>query len=146
MDLQNFAEIIYTYTHTHTPQTPQIHTHTHTVHARACPHTRAHAEFVLQAVFPLFLNNTHSPSFLIYWKWHIFAPKFFSSLFPLTSNYFKKCIKIAIKYSQFLRICYISSEGRSENRGVENHTGILFRKICAKQHEVRNRHLTRCNS
>ena len=65
-------------------------------------HTHTHTEFLLWADSPLSLNDTHSPSFLIYWKWHSVAPKFFNS-FPLTSNYFKSyknCNKILLNSSE----------------------------------------------
>ena len=68
----------------------QLHTHTHT-----------HTHTLFSEQFPLSLNTTYSPSFLIDWKWNGVAPKFFRSMFPLTRNYCKKklyknCSKILL--------------------------------------------------
>lgn len=73
------------------------YTCTHTCHTLHTTHTHTH--ILSSKQFPLSLNNAHSPSFLIYWKWRSIAPKFFSFSFPLTSNYFKNyknCNKILL--------------------------------------------------
>jgi len=96
-------------------------------------HTHTHTHTLFSEQFPLSLNTTYSPSFLIDWKWEGVAPKFFSSVFPLTRNHYQKklyknCSKILLNFWESV-ISLL--RGGQRIGGWKAHQNSLLKKICA---------------